>query len=367
MAWVTPDYPPDRGGVSDHSSEMVSALRAAGHDVLVCARPHATGFREVEAELRAFRPDLVVVAYVPLGYGPRTGGLSPAFALWCIGLRSRLRCQAFLLAHEANLPAEHLWRKRELKLAVLAEAQIMQFHHLARCFDLVLFSNEGTRLAWAQRLRRSAVQLQTIRICSNIPFRPSSDPGADLAAAGHSAPTPTILFFGTGHESVLFDYVEAAFVELLKVAPDAVLVIVGMSQEKLRRLRPSLAALGARVQALGYVPAAQVSLWLQVAKLVLAPLLEGVSARKGTVAAALQHGQAIVTTKGVHTLDDIAWDEICILGPLDRDLFAETAVRAFQNDEWRRTVGNAARADYDAHASAAVTASRILTLAARGS
>jgi glycosyltransferase involved in cell wall biosynthesis len=171
------------------------------------------------------------------------------------------------------------------------------------------------------------------------------------------------LFFGTGHESVLFDYVEAAFTELLKIAPDAGLVVVGMGPEKLYRLRPSLAALGERVQALGYVEAPHVSLWLQVAKLVLAPLIEGVSARKGTVMAALQHGQAVITTKAIHTLDDVAWSEICILSPLDRDYFAATAAKAFQDDEWRTRIGDAARAEYDAHASAAVTASRILSYA----
>ena len=67
VAWVTPDYPPDRGGVSDHSSAMVSVLRAAGHDVLVCSRPHEPGFARLDSELTAYGPDLVIVAYTPLG------------------------------------------------------------------------------------------------------------------------------------------------------------------------------------------------------------------------------------------------------------------------------------------------------------
>ncbi len=363
VAWVTADYPPDRGGVSDHSSAMVSALRAAGHDVLVCARPHELGFGLLDAELRSYRPDLVVVAYVPLAYGPRTGGIAPAFLLWCMRLRSRLHCQTLLLAHEASLPAADLWAQRELKLAALGAVQVAQFSLLTQCFHSVLFSNEGTRRVWAEGMPRSATRFGTIRICSNIPWFPSSDPAADLVAAGYSVPTPTILFFGTGHQSVLFEYVEAAFVELLKIAPEARLVVVGMDAELLRRLRPSLANFGARVQALGYVAAPQVSLWLQVAKLVLAPLIEGVSARKGTVMAALQHGQAVVTTRGAHTRDDIAWDQICVLAPLDRAAFATAAVKAFENPKWRAEIGRSARAEYDAHASASVTAARILDFA----
>jgi glycosyltransferase involved in cell wall biosynthesis len=363
VVWVTPDYPPDRGGVSDHSSEMVSALRAAGHDVLVCARPHVTGFRRLDAELRSFRPDLVVVAFVPLGYAPHTGGIAPAFALWCAGLRSRVQCHTILLAHEASLPAGYFWKKGDLKLAALAAAQNAQFLHLVRCFDSILFSNQATRLAWAERLRYSAARFDTIRICSNIPFCSSSDPAIDLTEAGYSVPAQTILFFGTGHQTVLFDYVEAAFLELSKLAPDAVLVIVGMDLEKLRQLRPSLAALGARARALGYVAAPHVSLWLQVAKLVLAPLMEGVNARKGTVMAALQHGQTVVTTRGSHTHADIAWDDICVLSPLDRSQFAAAAVKALQGQEWRTKIGRAARAEYEAHASATVTASQILSYA----
>src|SRR3954452_7333803 len=81
IAWITPDYPPDRGGVSDHSSAMVGVLRAAGHDVLVCSHPHERGFARLHAELAAYRPDLVVVAYTPLGYAPRTGGIAPSFTL----------------------------------------------------------------------------------------------------------------------------------------------------------------------------------------------------------------------------------------------------------------------------------------------
>jgi hypothetical protein len=141
VAWVTADYPPDRGGVSDHSSAMVSALRSAGHDVLVCARPHERGFGLLDVELRSYRPDLVVVAYTPLAYAPRAGGIAPAFARWFAGLRSRPQCRVILLAHEASLPVFYFFKKRELKLATLGVVQVAQFLLLTRSCDAVLFSN----------------------------------------------------------------------------------------------------------------------------------------------------------------------------------------------------------------------------------
>ncbi|HEY4104769.1 MAG TPA: glycosyltransferase family 4 protein [Polyangiaceae bacterium] len=314
----------------------------------------------MSAELQSYQPDLVIVAYVPLGYGPRTGGLAPAFVLWCASLRKRLRCRTVLLAHEASLPVLYHWQNREVKLALLATVQLAQFSFLTGYFDSVLFSNEGTRELWARRLSGSASRFHTIRICSNIPFQSSADPAAELVADGREVPAVAILFFGTGHPSVLFDYVEAAFLALLEIEPRAVLIVVGMDAERLRQLRPSLANLGASVQTLGYVAARQVSLWLQVAKLVLAPLIEGVSARKGTVMAALQHGQTVVTTRGIHTRDDIAWNEICALAPLSRERFAELTVELYSDAQRRAEIGRAARIEYEAHASASVTAARIL-------
>ncbi len=360
VAWVTPDFPPDRGGVSDHSNEMVNVLRAAGHEVLVCSRPHEKGFANLDAALAIFAPDLVVVAYTPLGYAPRAGGIAPAFARWCAGLRQRHQCRAILLAHEASLPAAYLWKKREFKLAALGVAQVAQFSFLSTCFDSVLFSNIGTLREWQRRLPRLAARFHALRICSNIPYHPSDSPLLELAARGYSVPEPTILFFGTGHQSVLFECVERAFSALLAVAPNAGLVVVGMTPDKLYQVHPSFARRRTRVRALGYVAPEAVSLWLQVATLVLAPLVEGVSARKGTVMAALQHGRAVVTTSGVHTLEDIAWSEICCLAPREPKPFADVVLEAFLDPERRTQVGSAARAEYAANASAEVTASQIL-------
>jgi len=273
-----------------------------------------------------------------------------------------MHCESILLAHEASLPLTLHWGRPQPILATLALSQIAQFSILTACFDCVLFSNSGTLHVWAKRLSSLANRFHTIRICSNIPFRFSPAPAADLMQTGSYVPTPTILFFGTGHESVLLDYVEEAFVALSTAVPGAGLVIVGMDHDKLRRLRPSLANRSG-VHALGYLSAEQVSLWLQIATLVLAPLIEGVSARKGTVMAALQHGQTVITTRGVHTLDDIPWNEICMLAPLDRAAFAALALKAFHDPDLRAAIGLAAQKEYRAHASATVTASMILDYA----
>jgi glycosyltransferase involved in cell wall biosynthesis len=202
-----------------------------------------------------------------------------------------------------------------------------------------------------------------VRICSNIPPIDADDPTAELVAAGHPVGPATVLFFGSGHPSVLFDYVEAALRKLLEVQADVELVILGMDAQHLYRLRPSLAQLGASVRTLGYVPAQEVSLWLQASQLVLAPLIEGVNARKGTVMAAFQHACAVVTTHGTHTADDIPWDQICALAPVDRDAFAALSVECFHDPGRRARLGQAARTEYEAQASASVTAAQLLSLA----
>ncbi len=363
IAWITPDYPPDRGGVSDHSSAMVSELRSAGHEVLICSRPHERGFGALDAELAAYCPELVVVAYTPLAYAPRTFGIAPAFTRWSVGLRRRLRCHAVLLAHEASLPVTFHLQRREFKLASLAAIQVAQFFHSHRDFRRrpVLEFGYPTYLGAALVTFGQSVSHDSYLLEYPLPFQLRAECRPDgnrfLRAKSDGA------VFRNRHDSVLFDYLEEAFVALLETDPSVSLVVVGMSPEKLRRLRPSLADLGGRVRALGYVAAEQVSLWLQVATLVLAPLIEGVSARKGTVMAALQHGRTVVTTQGIRTLEDIAWNEICLLTPLDRKAFAAMAVKAFLDPKLRAVIGRAAQAEYEAHASASVTASMILDYA----
>jgi glycosyltransferase involved in cell wall biosynthesis len=344
---------------------MVTALQTQGHDVAVWSKPHEAGFGRLDAELSAYRPEVVILAYVPLGFAPHSGGISPALVLWCARLTRRTNASTLLLAHEVSLPVAAHWRRRELKLALLGAAQVAQFQLLARAFDSIAFSNEGSRDLLRGLLAGSPHRLHTLRISSSIPIATSADPRAELSALGYTLPKKAVLFFGTGHGSVLFDYVEAALSALLQVDPDVQLVIVGMDAAKLRRRCPALSDFGSRVQALGFVPARAVSLWLHVAELVLAPLAEGVNARKTTVMAGLQHGRAVVTTKGFHTRDDIPWARICGLAPLDRAAFAALAVRCYQDPAWRAQLGAAGRSDYEANASASVTAAQLLAFAAR--
>jgi glycosyltransferase involved in cell wall biosynthesis len=202
-----------------------------------------------------------------------------------------------------------------------------------------------------------------VRICSNIPRVATLAPTAELLKAGYSVAPKTVMFFGSGHPSVLFDYVEAAFARLLALDPEVQLIIVGMDARKLHSLCPSLVRFGRNVQTLGFVPARDVSLWLQVAELVLAPLVEGVNARKGTIMAAMQHGRPVVTTRGFHTRDDIPWDQLCALSSIDREVYAELSARCFLDSSWRERLGQAARADYEKNASASVSAARLLSLA----
>lgn len=360
VAWVTPTFPPDRGGVSDHSYAMVGALRDQGHTVLVCSKPHEQGYKRVNEELRDFKPEALVVAYVPLGFAPRTGGISPAFTLWCTQLRNQLEASLLLIAHEVCLPIADHWGRRELKLALLGAAQAAQFEVLARCFDSIAFSHEASRQIWANRIGKLQSRMHTIRICSSIPKVVSSNPAAELASSGYSVPRHTLLFFGSGHPSVSFEYVEAALVELIKVEPEARLVVIGLDAAKLRKIRPTLADFGERVQALGFVPARAVSLWFQVADLVLLPFVDGVNARKTTVMAALQHGCALATTRGVNTQEDIPWDRLCAVAPLEKAAYAAMSVKCFRDASWRAELGAAGRMDYEAHASPAVTAAQLL-------
>ncbi len=116
MTWhlITCEYPPDIGGISDHTAQLASGLAAAGEDVHVwcpaagaatpTSRPAARGPRcGVHAMLGAFgRADLdragaamdacpgprhLLVQWVPHGYGQRRMNLG--FCLWVAGRARR--------------------------------------------------------------------------------------------------------------------------------------------------------------------------------------------------------------------------------------------------------------------------------------
>lgn len=93
----------------------------------------------------------------------------------------------------------------------------------------------------------------------------------------------------------------------------------------------------------------EVSAWLTRADLVLAPFVDGVSARRGSVMAALAHGRPVVSTQGWCTIsEDRAefsdWSRIAALSPAtDSEAFASRVVELLKNPDRALCIAQAGR------------------------
>jgi glycosyltransferase involved in cell wall biosynthesis len=185
------------------------------------------------------------------------------------------------------------------KRVLMATAQRPQLRALVRASDVVLASTE----AYAAALRRwaPATPFVHLPIGSNVP-----DAGwtraAARAALGIEAGALVAGVFGTAHHSRLLPLVRAA-AERLQAEHAArgdggafLVLYVGPDGAAVRDV-----LVGLPVRDLGRLPAEEVSRALAAMDLHLAPFELGVSTRRGSFVAGLQHGLPTVSTRGPHT------------------------------------------------------------------
>jgi hypothetical protein len=179
-AFITGEYPPQRGGVADYTQRLADALAAEGDDVRVYAPPHA-GADTDEPGVRVQRlpdhygarsrrmleqalaglphPRAAVVQYVPQSFGMR--GCNIPFARW---LRTLAGYPLFVMFHEVSItvgPGTPLkYRLQALATRTMARSAI-------RAADAMFVSTP----AWEPLLRRAmreATPIDWTPVPSNI-------------------------------------------------------------------------------------------------------------------------------------------------------------------------------------------------------
>ena len=169
MSWhlITCEYPPDVGGISDHTAQLASGLAAAGDEVHVyCpgrARPAAGGvhlhpvlgtFSSADLRRAGERIDAcpgsrrLVIQWVPHGFGQRS--LNLGFCLW-VARRARAGDLVDIVVHEPYLdfgwgPLRHL---------AMAAVHRLMTAVLLRAADRVWISTPAWEVAAASLRARS--------------------------------------------------------------------------------------------------------------------------------------------------------------------------------------------------------------------
>jgi glycosyltransferase involved in cell wall biosynthesis len=298
FAFLTPEYPPDSGGIGDYVALLAGRLAEQGDRVVVHTRspPGRAPTPGVEIELlpddfgaetrrsldrswRSLPSDAVVfVQYVPQGFGMK--GMNLPFARFLGGRPERL----WLMLHEISYP---FVRGQPLKLDVLAAVTRVMLRWSTARAEHVFVSTP----AWEPIFERYA---RGRRRCEWLPI-----PATAVTGAGEPvvpAVRATLAHFGTYGELVR-EPLERIVVPLLSRRPEVELSLVGRGSDgflaDLARRHPELAS---RLRASGPASPERIREELGRAWVTIFPFVEGVTTRRTSVMSALAAGAVIVTT-----------------------------------------------------------------------
>jgi glycosyltransferase involved in cell wall biosynthesis len=225
-----------------------------------------------------------------------------------------------------------------LKAAVMSAYQRWQLFALGRAADVVFFSIE----AWAERFR-SWFPRQTVRhlpVSSNIPHVTMHRAEARARLSLDPA-TVALGMFGTARGGRMLGHIKQAAERLHLKGLKACVVYVGPDGATVRQALSPIPILDCG--ALGPV---EVSQTFAAFDIYLAPFMDGVSTRRTNFMTALQHGCAIVATRGPLT-DSMLLKEherACLLTDVTSpEEFANGVLRVAEDWEMRERLGQGAR------------------------
>lgn len=307
---ITCEYPPLRGGVSDHTCLLAEALAGAGDTVTVWAPPAAgpppsqtgvavrvlpslfgaTALWRLHHELTVLPPTTrVLVQYVPTGFGWRMMNLP--FALLLFAHRGR---GLDVYVHEIGFPVHSEDSVRRRAAGVVH--RVMTWLVARSAARLYVAIPEWERLLAPAATR---ARVAWVPVPSNVPDRPEVGRvralRRELLAGGAETVIAHFGTFGRYHSALL----SATLPLVLEGAPRRRVLLVGRNSTHFReRFTAAHPEMADRVRATGGLPGDEVAAHIAAADVLLQPYEDGVSARRGSLMAALALGRAVVTNRG---------------------------------------------------------------------
>jgi glycosyltransferase involved in cell wall biosynthesis len=339
----------DVDGIRDYCAKLADALCATGG---VEAFAYLCPPGRLRASLRARTDDLddvdaVVLQYNPFSYGPR--GFAPWLpaAVWRLRLTAN-RPTVALMVHEPYVPM------RSVRSTIMGAWQRLQLRALWLAADVRMTSIE----AWSSAFSRIAPRgpVHHLAVGSNLPDMRLCR-SAERRSLGVDDETFVVSTFGTGHPSQMMGYVGRAVTALHRAGHSLLVLNLGANAPRIGGIDPAV-----RVETPGYLPANSVARRLAASDLFMAPFVDGVSTRRTTLMAALQHGLPVLGTDGPLT-DNVlrAATSALTLVPADRcDMFAEAARQLAVQPERLLMLGQGARALYESSFQWPVLAGKLL-------
>jgi glycosyltransferase involved in cell wall biosynthesis len=338
-------------GIRDYTLCLLSELEAReGWDVHLALRalgggwedpPGAPATRAMPSSVR--RADAVLLQYNPFSFGRR--GFAPRLLVELTRLRlTRRRPLVAVVVHETFVDMKN-WR-----WALMGAWQRLQLRAVRALSDVQLCATD----AWLRRVGGAAVH--HVPVGSNFPDR-REHREEERRRLGVSDDTLVLACFGLRDPGRMGALVIHS-AEAVARAGRPVLVLnlgSGPGEETEGPLR---------VHTPGFLDDDSVARLLSTVDVFLAPYEDGVSTRRTTVMAALQHELAVVGTDGPFT-DGILRDAGHALRLVPPDRFADAVAELAASAEDRRTLGLRGRELYESHFAWPVIADRVLEILAR--
>lgn len=358
---ITPEYPPQAGGVSDYTKHVAAALADAGEHIDVWCPIRDPAFEQVtkvrvHEELGRLKPaDLLrlgvalnqfpqprrlLLQWVPHGYGYRS--MNVPFCLWLCARSLFRRDEIEIMVHEPFLAFREGNLKQDLAAVVHRIMAVILLSSTRRVWVSTPKWIEGLKpYAWGRK-----ISFEWLPIPSNVPI---VDDPVGIREIRRGLNSSGIVFghfgtFGRGIASLLQDMVPC----LLRAMPNATMLLIGPGGERFRaELMGQCPEIAGRIVATGYLSLSDLSLHIRACDVMVQPFPDGVTTRRTSVMAALSHGCATVTTFG--RLSEPFWRDtsaVALHPPGDLQLFMKIARQLSESAAERSVLGHNAKTLY---------------------
>ena len=354
---ISPAFPPNRDGVGDYTFVLADGLADKNEVIIVTSKLKGVKsesknkfhvIREIDkwggldlfhilSICKNFSPELVIIQYVSFMYG--RGGINLAFPLLSILLRIRYR--VFTMLHELFTP-----------FGLPIKTFLMSLVQRLMLFFLIIGSDRiGVSIkVWERVLKRFFFwrkgDFRWIPIPSNIEISTKTHIPEKLQGFNKK---PLLAFFGSLHITKIVEFLTASLDALVKKGYDSGLLIIGQDEKAISDYLKELPYyLKERIFCTGYCNSDDVSQYLLASDIFLLPLIDGISSRRTTLMAALNHGLPVVSTSGFLTDDIFLIEDFTLLSQsTDKDLFVTNVVKMADDEKLRDAIGKKGREAYE--------------------
>ncbi len=304
LCFISPTFPPHISGIADHTAFLAQTVAKTASVKVLTTVQKDQSFPEVTVEqifslgqpksilkivdaVIADQPDWIVVQYDPFSYGVAYG-INPYLPLMLTLLKNRCpQLKMSIIVHE-TFRSDH-----SLKSTLLSTVLTTQLWMICRLMDVIFIVVEP----WIPTVKRWFPNkiVQHLPVSSNI-LQTTTIRDQARARLGINSQTIVLGLFGRMQGVRNLEHIILAAKKVIHAGLDVLILYVGLDPSTARN-RLNMVPLMAD----GPLTANEISERFTAMDIYLAPFDEGVSTRRTSFMASLQHGLATVATYGTYT------------------------------------------------------------------